>query len=522
MLHDVRIGAEATDKIRIGIDKAANIIKTTMGPMGHHVSIDFDQFSWPLTTNDGVTVANNTFLKDKFENIGAKYVRQAAQKTNDIAGDGTTTASVLVQAIVNEGYRLLSAGVSAVTLRREIESAIKLVFDDLNKQTVIIKQDDIKSLTDIAAISSRDEALGGMIAKLVAEIGADGVITIEDSGLAKTEVARTEGLRVNGGLLSPFFVNHRAFQQAVYNDVPIVVTDYSITQPGEVVRIMEQLAQAGKKQGVLIANNVDGAALQNIIQNRIKGNFDLLPLRVISYGPIGEGYVRDICAATGATLLSERDGKQLKDFTFSDAGLVGTLAASAHVITLMDGGGDTQARIEELQAQLPNVKALEEESLKERIAKLQSKTASIKVGGVIDSEREEVKKRVEDAVNATKAALSTGIVTGGGAALYRAASRLAGDDYGTRVVSQALKYPLRQIATNADIELDKGDLQAVVDNTTKTFDFRTGEVVDAYNSGVIDPALVVKTALVNAASAAIMFLITDAAIVTIEDNGEEL
>ena len=522
MLHDIRSGTKAQEKIHAGINKAADTIKSTMGPLGRYVSIDYDTFAWPLITNDGVTVANNIYLKDKFENIGAKYVRQAAQKTNDIAGDGTTTASVLVQAIATEGTRLLAAGVSPVQLRRQIESAVKLVLADLKNQTVVIKQDDIKSLTDIATISCRDEELGKMIATLVSEIGADGVITIEDSPLAETTVERADGLKVRGGLLSPFFVNHKAFQQAVYEQTPVVVTDAAITQANEVIPIMEKLYAAGHKKAVLIAAQIEGNGLGTIVQNSLQKKFDILPLRVIAYGPIGEGYLRDICAATGATLITEKDGKKLADFTASAAGTADKVVAGVHEITFIGGHGDSISRVTELQAQLANAKALEEESLRERIAKLQSKTASIKVGGIIDSERDEVKKRVEDAVNATKAALSDGIVTGGGAALFRAARKLAGGDFGSVVVRESCQYPLKQIAQNSAVELDKGDLSRIVDQNELTYDFRTGEVVDAFKSGVIDPTKVVTTALQNAAAAAVLFLITDAAIVTIEDSGEEL
>lgn len=522
MLHDIRTGHEAKESIRQGINKAADTIKVTMGPLGRYVSIDYDEFSWPLTTNDGVTVANNIYLRNKFENVGAKYVRQAAQKTNDIAGDGTTTASVLVQAIAEEGLRLLAAGVSPVSLRREIESAIKLVLEDLKNQTVVIEQEDIKSLADIATISCRDNSLGEMIATLISEVGANGIITIEDNPLAETTIERADGLKVRGGLLSPFFVNHKAFQQAVYEDTPVVVTDNSITQPSEVIPIMEKLYAAGHKQAVLVAAQVEGNGLATIIQNSLQKKFDILPLRVIAYGPIGEGYLRDICAATGATLITDKDGKKLKDFEASDAGKADKVVAGAHEITFVGGAGDSNARVTELQAQIANVKQLEAESLQERIAKLQSKTASIKVGGSIDSEREEIKKRVEDAVNATKAALSDGIVTGGGAALFRAGRKLEGSDYGTVVVREACQYPLRQIANNSAVDLDKGDLTSIVDDTAKTYDFKTGEVVDAYKSGIIDPARVVVTALKNAAAAAVLFLITEAAIVTIEDSGEEL
>jgi chaperonin GroEL len=522
MLHDIKRGSEAQELIRAGINKAADTIKSTMGPLGRYVSIDYDPFAWPMITNDGVTVANNIYLKDKFENIGAKYVRQAASKTNDVAGDGTTTASVLVQALVEEGLLVLSGGTSPVTLRREIESAVKLVLQDIQNQTVVIKQDDLKSLTDIATISSRDDDLGKMIATLVSEIGSDGVITIEDSALADTTVERSEGLKVRGGLLSPFFVNHKAFQQAVYENTPVVVTDASLTQANEVIPIMEKLHAAGHKKAVLIAAQIEGNALGTIIQNSLKKTFDILPLRVIAYGPIGEGYLRDICAATGSTLITDKDGKKLTDFTAADAGAADKVVAGAHEITFIGGQGDSQARVNELQGQIANVKSLEEESLRERIAKLQSKTASIKVGGVIDSEREEIKKRVEDAVNATKAALSDGIVTGGGAALFRAGRKLAGGDFGSIVVRQSCQYPLKQIAKNSEVELDRGDLTKIVDNNDLTYDFRSGEVVNAFKGGVIDPAKVVTTALQNATAAAVLFLITDAAIVTIEDGGEEI
>jgi len=334
-----------------------------------------------------VTVANNTFLKDKFENIGAKYVRQAAQKTNDIAGDGTTTASVLVQAIVTEGMKILSSGVAPVTLKRQIEAAIELVLENLKSQTTVIKQQDLKSLSNIATISCRDNSLGDLIARLVSDIGADGVITIEDNPLAETTVERTEGLKVRGGLISTFFVNHKAFQQAVYDDVPVIVTDFAITHGEEVIRLMEQIFSTGKKQAVLIAAQIEGDAMRTIIENKLQKKFDLLPVRVISYGPLGEGYLLDICAATGATFISDKQGRKILDFTAPEAGHAKKVVAGAHEVTFIGGAGDYAERAKELEAQLNHSKALEEESLRERIAKLKSKTASIKVGGMIDSQR---------------------------------------------------------------------------------------------------------------------------------------
>ena len=519
MLHDVRLGAEATEKIREGINKASDVIKTTMGPLGSYVSLDYGTFDWPLTTNDGVTVANNTYLKDKFENIGAKYVRQASQKTNDIAGDGTTTAAVLVQALVEEGLKVPTA---PVVLRREIDNAVEEVLENLNKQKIVIEPSDTKQLTDIATISCRDPKLGKLIAEVVSNIGADGVITIEDNPLPETEVERTEGLKVRGGLISPFFVNHRAFQQAVYDNVPVIVTDSAITHGEEVLRLMEQLYQQGKKEAVLIAAQIEGAALQAIIANKLQKKFDMLPIRVIAYGNIGEGYLKDICAATGATFISEKEGRKILDFTHPEAGSAKQVIAGAHEVTFVGGGGDYEGRIEELKGQLKLAKALEEESLKERVAKLQSKTASIKVGGVIDSEREEIKKRVEDAVNATKAALSDGIVSGGGSALLRASQKLEGNDDGTRVVKAACEYPLKQIAKNSAVEMDKGEVDKIIKDFRLTYNFLTGEVVDAFNEGVIDPLKVVTTALKNAVSAANLFLVTKAAITTVEETGEEL
>lgn len=522
MLHDIRTGEAARTSILAGINKAADAVKTTMGPLGRYVTIDYDTFSWPLTTNDGVTVANNLFLKDKYENIGAKYVRQAAQKTDDIAGDGTTTASVLVQAIVTEGNKALAAGVSPVTLRRQIEPAVRKVLEDIQEQKKVIKQSDLKSLVDIASISSRDETLGAMIAELVAEIGADGVITIEDNHDSKTDVSRVDGLEVRGGLLSTFFVNHKAFQQAVYEQAPIVVSDHGVGSADDIVHLMRELAQAGHRQAILIAAQIEGDAMATIIKNRQEGHFDMLPLRVIAYGPIGEGYMRDICAATGATFITEKDGRSMQSFTAKDMGMADRVAAGAHKITFIGGKGDSAARVEELTAQLPGVRELEEESIRERIAKLQSKTASIRVGGLIDSEREEIKKRVEDAVKATKAALSDGIVTGGGAALFRAARQLTGSDFGTQVVREACQWPLKQIALNAAVELGKDDYEDILEDDFSTLDFRTGEVVDGYERGIIDPAKVVTTALQNAASSAVLFLLTEAAIVTLQDEGEEL
>lgn len=527
--HQTKNGDEARKAIQVGIDHAADIVKVTLGPRGRNVVLDTNPYAaHPLNTNDGVRILRELDSDDPWKKIGIKTAKEVAEKTNDVAGDGTTTASILLQAIVKAGMVQLANGVDAVQLRNDIEQAAKAVIAEVDKQVVETK--DIEELINVAAISSGNRELGAIVAEVVHKVGADGVVTLED-GEDTTTGRVSEGIELRGGIVASVFINRPAKQESQLDDVPVFVTDQDITTAYEIARMAEACAGAGFKKCVLVANNISGEALVNaaILWNQNK--FHLLPIRVQAYGDHGRGLLRDVAIATDATFFTTDEGHKLPQlpqdpFSIDLFGHADKVIATKDRTTVIGGAGEDQIadRISELEAQAKNaIRAFEKEQIKERIAKLRSGVGIITVGGVIGSELDERKWRIEDAINASKAALEAGIVTGGGSALYRAAGRVKLETTpGTQAVLVACQEPLRQMARNSGFELDKRDLADVIAKDTSSFDFRTGELVEALEAGIIDPVKVVKQGLLNASSAAALFLITEAAVSAAEDDSEKV
>jgi len=532
---EVRTGEKARQNIKTGIDLVADVVKTTLGPRGRNIVLDTNPYTNPLNTNDGVTIARELHSKDPFVEVGVKLVKAVAEKTNDVAGDGTTTASLLMQSITTHALQQLNNGSDPVLLRKGIQEAAEAIVEALKDE--IVQTEDLESLINVATISCGDEKVGKIVAETVFKVGSEGVVTIEDSEDEKTSNRIAEGIELRGGIQLPVFINNKARQEADHKNVPIFVTDHDLTNGLEVIKIMEACANNGSKVAVVIANNITGEAMATCVINAAQGKFTLVPIRVMAVGEQGRAVLEDMAAATGGTFYSRDEGHKLpshpeEGFSFDLFGHADRVIASKDRTTILGGAGDVQERVQTLEAQLPNLlKKYEQNNMKERIAKLKSGVGVIRVGAVGDDEREERKLRVEDAINASKAAISNGVIAGGGAALYRAALKVQKESHidlstpdgsGLMAVIRACYEPIKQMAVNSGFELDKADLKSVEDDKTKTIDFNTGEVVDAFKAGIIDPSLVATSAVKNAASEAGLFIITEGTVTNTEDDSEKL
>lgn len=530
--RSIKTGDDARQSVKAGMDAVANIVKVTLGPRGRNVILDTDPYRDPMIINDGVTIAREIEPTGEFEKIGAKIIKQVANKTNDVAGDGTTTASLLAQQIATAGMQQIANDADPVMVRRGIELAAAQIIEAVKAQK--IDSDSLQMLEAVATISSGDKTLGEIIAGAVNKVGAEGVITVEDSEDDQTTSHIAEGIELRGGWVLPVFINKIARQEVVLDDVPVMVTDHDITNAVEVIKIMEAYAADGQKQGILIANSISGEALATCVVNKAQGKFTLVPIRITTWGEQGQGVMRDMAAATGAKFFSKEEGDRLpgnmsEGYDPEIFGHADRVIITKDRTTILGGKGDVDARIKELQAQLPNMaKAFEKDQVKERIAKLKSGIGVIRVAGVSEAEREERKLRVEDAVNAAKAALAEGIVAGGGAALYRASKSLDlpkiddSTEAGFKAVIRACEAPLEQMAANSGLKLDRADLQRLVDDNNLTIDFNNGEVVDAFKAGIVDPLRVVISALKNASSTTALFLTSEAAVSAPVDDSEKV
>ena len=531
----VTTGDQSRQKIKAGIDLVANVVKTTLGPRGRNIVLDTDPYRNPLNTNDGVTIARELHSKDDFEEVGVKIVKAVANKTNDVAGDGTTTASILLQAMTTHGLQQINNGADPVMLRRGIEKAADAVIEAL--QDEIVETKDLEALVNVATISCGDPVIGKLVAEAVHKVGSEGVVTIEDAEAEDTSSRIAEGIELRGGIQLPAFITNPARQEADISDVPIFVTDHDITNGLEIVKLMEVCAANGHKTAALIANSVTGEAMASAVINKAQGKFTLIPIKVQALGEQGQAVLRDMAAATGGTFFARDEGNRLPNnpndsYDFNLFGHAERVISSKDRTTILGGAGDAEERIKELEAQVENlVRAFEKNNMKERIAKLRSGVGVIRVGGVTETEREERKLRVEDAINASKAALSNGVIAGGGAALYRAASKVQKDKLvdlstedgnGIMAVVKACFEPIKQMALNSSLELDKADLERVSADKKLTIDFYTGQVVNAFDAGIIDPSLVTVSAVKNAASEAALFVITEGAVAITEDNSEKI
>jgi len=518
MAKNITFKEDARQKIKAGVDKLANAVKVTLGPTGRNVIIERG-FGAPIVTKDGVTVAKEIDLADKLENLGATLVKEVASKTNDVAGDGTTTATVLAQAIIEDGLRVVTAGANPQLLRRGIEKGVEAIVAGIKQMSVPVEGDAIKQ---VASISANDGELGAMIASAMEKVGKDGVITVEEGTSFGIEVDVVEGMQFDKGYVSHYMVTNAERMEAEYQDVPVLVTDQKIGSIQDLVPLLEKIAATGKKELVIIAEDVEGDALATIILNKLRGAFNILAVKAPGYGDRRKAMLDDIAAVTGATAISPEKGLKLEGAGLEILGRARRVVSTKDTTTIVEGAGD-KALIAERVSQIKNLleqadSDFDKEKLRERMAKLAGGVAVIRVGAASEVEMKEKKHRIEDAVAATKAAIEEGIVAGGGVALIRAKESLKGlnlvgdEKLGADILDRALEAPIRQIAENAGKE--GGIVVEHVKNASGNMGWNavTGEMCDMVAMGIVDPAKVTRSALQNAASVAVMILTTEAAI----------
>jgi chaperonin GroEL len=521
---------EARNGLKAGIDILAQAVMTTLGPKGRNVAID-KKFGAPTITHDGVSVAKEIELEDPYQNMGAQLLKEAATKTNDIAGDGTTTATALAYNMVTEGLRNLAAGANPMLLKRGIETAAKAVSDKISEMAIEINTKE--EIASVAAISAQDREIGELIAEVMDKVGRDGVITVEESKGLAFETDYVEGMQFDRGYISPYFVTTPDTMEAVINDAYILVHDKKISAATDLVPILEKLLQLGKRDLVIIAEDVDGEALATLVLNKLRGMLNVLAVKAPGFGDRRKAMLQDIAALTGGQVITEELGRKLESVTLEDLGRAGRVVSTKNDTTIVDGAGDPKAiegRIEEIKVEIDNSTSdYDREKLQERLAKLSGGVAVIGVGAATEVELKEKKHRVEDALSATRAAVEEGIVPGGGVALINAMSvlddlSLTYDDENTGVVivRRALQAPMRGIVQNAGLDGGVVQMQVIAEQKAKKnanigFDVMTSEYVDMIKAGIIDPAKVTKGALENAASIASMILTTEALITDIPE-----
>ena len=511
-------GDEARKALQAGVDQLADTVKVTLGPKGRNVVLD-KKFGAPLITNDGVTIAKEVELPDPFENMGAQLVKEVSTKTNDVAGDGTTTATLLAQAMIHEGLKNLAAGANPVIVRKGMAKAVEAAVAEVKKQAK--KVDGSKDIARVGAVSSGDEAIGQLIADAMEKVSADGVITIEESKTAETYSEVVEGMQFDRGYITPYMVTDTEKMEAVIDDAYILITDKKISVISDILPILEQLVQSGKKL-VIIAEDVEGEALNTLIVNRLRGTLNVVCVKAPGFGDRRKEMLQDIAILTGGTVISEEVGLELKTATIDMLGRARQVKVTKENTTIVDGAGDAQA-IKDRVGQIRNQIAIttsdyDKEKLQERLAKLSGGVAVIKVGAATETEMKEKKLRIEDALNATRAAVEEGVVAGGGTifvnvipAVEALLNTVEGDEKtGVRIIAKALEAPIRQIAANAG--LDGSVILEKVRNSGKVgygFDAYKEEYCDMVSAGIIDPAKVTRSALENAASVSSMVLTTE-------------
>ncbi len=525
---DVRFGGEARDKMLRGVDILANAVKVTLGPKGRNVVLD-KSFGAPRITKDGVTVAKEIELEDKFENMGAQMVREVAQKTNDLAGDGTTTATVLAQAIVKEGAKSVAAGMNPMDLKRGIDIAVAAVVKDIEKRAK--KVGSSAEVAQVGTISSNgDSKIGKMIAEAMQKVGNEGVITVEEAKALDTEVEIVEGMQFDRGYLSPYFITNAEKMVAELEDAFILLHEKKLSGLQAMLPVLEAVVQAGKPL-LIIAEDIEGEALATLVVNKLRGGLKVAAVKAPGFGDRRKSMLEDIAILTGGQLISEDLGIKLENVTTAMLGRAKKVIIEKEKTTVVDGAGkkkEIEARIHQIKAQIEETTSdYDKEKLQERLAKLAGGVAVIRVGGATEIEVKEKKDRVEDALNATRAAVEEGIVPGGGVALLRAkkaVGRITNENSdvqaGINIVLKALEAPLRQIAENSGVE---GSIVVgkILENKSETygFDAQTEEYVDMVDKGIIDPAKVVRAALQDAASVAGLLVTTEAMVAEAPKKG---
>ena len=526
MAKQIQYGEEARRSLEKGVNALADTVKITLGPKGRNVVLD-KKYGAPLITNDGVTIAKEIELEDPFENMGAQLVKEVSTKTNDVAGDGTTTATLLAQAIIREGLRNLAAGANPMILKKGIEVATEAAVEGLKEQSAPINGK--QAIAQVAANSAADETIGSLISDAMETVGADGVITVEESKTMSTGMTTVEGMQFDRGYSSAYMVTDTEKMEAVLDDPLILITDKKISAIQEVLPVLEQVVQTGKKL-LIIAEDVEGEALSTLVVNKLRGTFTCVSVKAPGFGDRRKEMLQDIAILTGGTVISSETGMELKEATIDMLGKARQVKVNKENTTIIDGAGskeDIKARVSQIRAQIGETTSdYDKEKLQERLAKLAGGVAVIQVGAATEVEMKERKMRIEDALAATRAATEEGIVPGGGIALLNVIPKVAGllDNYagdaktGVEIVLRALEEPIRQIALNAGI-----DGSVIVDHIKNAkkpgfgYDALKGEYVDMVERGIIDPTKVTRSALQNAASIAAMILTTESLVADIPE-----
>ena len=525
MAKDIKYGTDARKALAAGVDKLADTVKVTLGPKGRNVVLD-KQYGAPLITNDGVTIAKEVELEDAFENMGAQLVKEVATKTNDVAGDGTTTATVLAQAMIREGMKNLEAGANPIVLRKGMKKATECAVEAIAKMSS--KVNGKAQMARVAAISAGDDEVGNMVADAMEKVSSDGVITIEESKTMKTELDLVEGMQFDRGYISAYMSTDMEKMEAILDDPYILITDKKISNIQEVLPLLEQIVQSGKKL-LIIAEDIEGEALTTLIMNKLRGTLQVVGVKAPGYGDRRKEMLQDIAILTGGTVISEELGLELKDTTLDQLGRAKSVKVQKETTVIVDGAGDKkniQDRVAQIKARIEETTSeFDKEKLQERLAKLAGGVAVIRVGAATETEMKEAKLRMEDALNATRAAVEEGIVSGGGSAYIHASksvaelvTKLEGDEKtGAKVVLKALEAPLYQISANAGLE------GAVIINKVREsevgmgFDAYKEEYVNMVDAGILDPAKVTRSALQNATSVASTFLTTESVVANIKE-----
>ena len=531
MAKQILFTEDARAKIKRGVDQLANAVKVTLGPKGRNVVLDRGYGS-PSVTKDGVTVAKDIELEDKFENVGAELVKEVASKTNDIAGDGTTTATVLAQAIYSEGVKNVVAGANPMSIKRGIERGVEAIVKELQEK--ISKPISGDEIQQVASISANDKEIGTIIAEAMKSVGENGVITVEESQSFGVEKEVVDGMRFDKGYVSPYMITNSERMEAEYSDAHLLITDKKISSVQEILPLLEKLAQSGKKEIVILAEDIDGEALATLVVNKLRGTFNALAIKAPGFGDRRKEMLKDIAVLTGGKVISEEIGLKLEDTELEDLGKARKVIATKETTTIVDGAGSEDAiknRVAEIKTTLENTDSdFDKEKLQERLAKLSGGIGVIKVGAATETEMKEKKQRIEDAVAATKAAVEEGIVPGGGVALLRAVSALGAvsegndmtpDEYvGLDILKRALEEPLRQIATNAGKDGSVIVAEVKKNEGALGYNAREDKYEDMVKAGIIDPTKVTRSALQNAASIASLLLTTECVVTDLPEKND--
>lgn len=530
MAKQIIFNEKARAALKRGVDKLANAVKITLGPKGRNVVLD-KGFGAPAISKDGVTVAKEIELEDKVENLGAEIVKEVATKTNEAAGDGTTTATILAQAMINEGLKLVSAGVSPLEIREAIEAKVSSIVAKLKEMSKSISTKE--EIAQVASISANDKEIGQIIAEAMEAVGKDGVITVEEGQHFGVEKEVVEGMEFDKGYVSPYMITNPEKMQAEFADPYILITDKKISAIGDILPLLEKLAQSGKKDLVIIAEDIEGEALATFVVNKLRGTFNVLAVKAPGFGDRRKAMLEDIAVLTGGKLISEEVGLKLENADVDDLGQARKVVSTKEKTTIIEGRGEAEkikGRVEQIKKEIANSDSdFDKEKLQERLAKLAGGVAVIKVGAATEAEMKEKKDRIEDALNATRAAQAEGIVPGGGLALalagdaFREITNKKEEGIGVKIVDSAILEPIKQIAANAGkdgslilFNIIKRNLEGKEKNLG--YNAATNKFEDMISAGIVDPTKVVRSALENAASAAIMFLTIEA---VIADKPEE-